>query len=107
MSSRHLLYLALSVVAVIALIGSAALVFNYRPNGVAADLPTATQPPQVPTSSLAPGQTAAPIPTDALGSEQPATSAPLETITPADPLAKDAIQQSLDAEKLTGYVWPV
>src|SRR5215218_3980331 len=106
MSSRHLLYLALSVVALIALIGSAALVFNYRPNGVAADLPTGTPPTQTPTSSLAPGQTAAPIPSDALGSEQPATPGAPETISPVNPLARDAIQQSLEPEKLTGYIWP-
>jgi murein DD-endopeptidase MepM/ murein hydrolase activator NlpD len=107
MSSRHLLYLALSVVALVALIGSAALVLNYRPNGVAADLPTASPRSQMPTSSLGPGETAAPIPTDAPASEQPATPAPPETISPIDPLAKDAVQQSLDPEELTGYVWPV
>jgi len=105
MSSRHLVYIALSVAALIALVASAALVFNYRPGGVA-DLPTDAPTALLPTASLAPGQTPAPIPTDASGSDQPGTPPP-QTAAPGDPLAKDAVAQSDDPEELTGYIWPV
>ena len=107
MSPRHLVYLGLSVVALIALVASAALVFNYRPNGAVADVPTSTPPAQIPTTSLAPGQTPAPVPTDRSGNEQPSTPQPPETAPPANPLAKDTIGKSDDPEELTGYVWPV
>src|SRR6187399_2791060 len=101
MSSRHLVYLSLSVVALFALVASAALVFSYRPPGdTTAALVTPTPTSHLPTESLAPGQTPNPNPTDRSGTEQPGTPQPPQTTPPGDPLAKDTLGQSLDPEKL-------
>ena len=98
MNPRHLLYLGLSVVALVALIASAMLVFNYRPNGGVADVPTGTPPAQIPTMSVAPGETPEPKPTDRSGNEQPSTPRPPETPAPANPLAKDTVAKSVDPD---------
>ena len=107
MSTRRILYIGLSAVALIALVASAMLVFSYRPPGDTAALPTPSPTIQTPTETLAPGSTPAPNPTDGSGTEQPGTPQPQPSAAPANPLAKDTLVGSLDPEDLTGYIWPV
>jgi murein DD-endopeptidase MepM/ murein hydrolase activator NlpD len=108
MSSRRPLYLALSVVVLVALVASAMLVFSYRPSdgSVVAVVPTPTA--ELPSiggdASIGPGEspvqvTTEPAPTSTDGS--------LVTPSPGSALVKDAQVGSKDPAQLTGYSWPI
>src|SRR4051794_24003880 len=107
MSSRRPLYLALSVVALVALVASAVLVFSYRPSDgsvAVGPTPTAGLPSFGGDASLGPGEspievTPEPAPTSTDGS--------LVTPLPGSALTKDAQTGSKDPAQLTGYSWPI
>ena len=91
------LYLVVSAIVLVALIGSAVLVWTYRPpgEGVSGAL--------TPTPSATDPSTPASQPPD--GPQTP-SAAPSPTETLPSPLLKDIQPQSAEPEDLTGYVWP-
>ena len=107
MSSRRPLYLALSVVVLVALVASAVLVFTYRPSDsgvVIVPTPTTELPSIGGDATVGPAEspvqvTPEPAPTSTDGS--------LVTPTPASPLIKDEQAGSKDPAELTGYSWPI
>jgi len=91
------LYLVVSGVVLAALVGSALLVWTYRP-------------PSETGTSNAPTPTAAATGTGSAPSHQPTqptpTAAPSPTPSPTSALVKEVQPQSAEPEDLTGYIWP-
>ena len=96
MPARAVLYVFLSAVVLAVLALSAALVFSYRPTGVA-DAPS---PIASLTDSIPPGFEGSPTQTQPAGTATP-------TREPSTSLAKQTQPESAAPADLKGYAWPV
>jgi len=96
------LYLVVSGIVLAALIGSAYLVWTYRPPGEeVAGAPTPT--PAATGIAIGTGLVPSAQPTGSVASP---TSSPTATPSGVSPLAKDIQELSAEPEELTGYIWP-